>query len=240
MTDTTPAAISRDRHRIDRALRKAFAADPLDRMLADYRVLTASDVLRFDVHWLGRRGSPGRIEPLHATDRLQLRPLRILRGFLYRLQAGFNIPCRVEAGEGTARWVKRPGHGFVVDITSGGGVVDGTGRLGGFAWHQSLRRLRDGTLTCAAQDRICCAWGLTSASLPFWRGPSGPFAWLTPDNRFVLADLAGWGCPVLLDAVWRVGGDYPSFSGSAPGSAADAPAILDPGLAVPSPPRVRG
>ena len=150
------------------------------------------------------------------------------------------VPCRVEAGEGTARWVKRPGHGFVVDITSGGGVVDGTGRLGGFAWHQSLRRLRDGTLTCAAQDRICCEWGPTSASLPFWRGPSGPFAWLTPDNRFVLADLDGWGCPVLLDAVWRVGGDHPSFSGSAPGSAADAPAILDPGLAVPSPPRVRG
>ena len=202
MTDTT--LTPRERERIERALQKAFAADPMDGMLQDYRPMTAADVLRFDVHWLGPVGRPGRIEPLHATDRMRAaKPLRILRGFLHRLEAGFNTPSRVKTGEGTGSHVTRPGHGFVTEITSGGGIVDGTGRMGGFAWNQALRRMRDGTLRSAAQDRICDAWGFSSRTAPFWRGPSGPFAWVRPDNRFVLADLDGWGCPVLLDAVWR-------------------------------------
>ena len=82
--------------------------------------------------------------------------------------------------------------------------MDGTGRMGGFAWNQALKkRVRDGTLRSAAQDRISAAWGFSSRTVPFWKGPSGPFAWVRPDSRFVLADLDGWGCPVLLDAVWR-------------------------------------
>ena len=203
MTDTTPTPTLRERERIGRALQKAFAADPIDRMLHDYRPMTAADVLRFDVHWLGPVGRPGRIEPLHATDRMRVKPLRILRGFLHRLEAGYNTPCRVKAGEGTACHVTRPGHGFVTEITSGDGIVDGTGRMGDLAWNQALRRVRDGTLRSAAQDRICNAWGFSLRTVPFWRGPSGPFAWVRPDSRFVLADLDGWGCPVLLDAVWR-------------------------------------
>ena len=170
--------------------------------------MTAADVLRFDVHWLAVN-RPGRIEPLHITDRMKVKPLRILRGFLHRLEAGFNTPGHVTAGEGTARHVTRPGHGFVTEITSGDGIVDGTGRMGGFAWNQALRRVRDETLKAPAQDRICDARGFSSQTVPFWSGPSGPFAWVRPDNRFVLADLDGWGCPVLLDAVWRPENETP-------------------------------
>ena len=203
MSDTTPTPTPSERERIEKDLQKAFAADPMDRMLQDYRPMTLADVLRFDVHWLGPVGRPGRIEPLHATDRMGVKPLRILRGFLHRLDAGFNTPCRVRAGEGTASHVTRPGHGFVTEITSGGGMVDGTGRMGDLAWNQAVRRVRDGTLRSAVQDRICKAWGFSMGNVPFWRGSSGPFAWVRPDSRFVLADLDGWGCPVLLDAVWR-------------------------------------
>ena len=146
MTDTTPTPTARERERIDRALQKAFAADPMDRMLQDYRPMTAADILRFDVHWLGPMDRPGRIEPRYATDRMKVKPLRILRGFLHRLDAGFNTPERVRAGGEMAGHVTRPGHGFVTQITSGGGIVDGTGRMGGLAWNQALRRLRDGTL----------------------------------------------------------------------------------------------
>ena len=200
MTDTTPTP--RERERIENALQKAFAADPMDRMLQDYRPMTVADVLRFDVHWLGPVGRPGRIEPLHATDRIRVKPLRILRGFLHRLEAGFNTPRRVKAGEGTASRVTRPGHGFVTEITSGHGIVHGTGRMGDFAWNQAVRR-RDGTLRIAAQGRISNAWGFSMGNVSFWSGSSGPFAWVRQDSRFVLADLDGWGCPVLLDAVWR-------------------------------------
>ena len=209
MTDTTPRPTPKERERIGRALQKAFAADPMDRMLQGYRPMTAADVLRFDVHWLGPVGQPGRIEPLHATDRMKARPLRILRGFLYRLEAGFNTPRRVRAGDEGARHVTRPGHGFVTEITSGDGIldgtgVDGTGRMRDFAWDQALRRVRDGSLRSAAQDRICDAWGFSlRTALPFWTGASGPFAWVRPDSRFVLADPDGSGCPVLLTAVWR-------------------------------------
>ena len=205
MTDTTPTPTPtpREHERIERALQKAFAADPMDKMLQDYRPMTAADVLRFDVHWLGPMNRPGRIEPLSATDRMKVKPLRILRGFLHRLKAGFNTPERVKAGEEAAGHVTRRGHGFVTQITSGGGIVDGTGRMGDLAWNQALRRVRDGTLRIPVQRRISDAWGFSLRTLPFWKGPSGPYAWLTPDNRFVLADLDGWGCPVLLDAVWR-------------------------------------
>lgn len=203
MTDTTPTPTPREHERIEEALRKAFATDPMDGMLQDYRPMTVSDVLRFDVHWLGPVGRPGRIEPLYATDRMRVKPLRILRGFLHRSEAGFSAPRRVKAGEGTASHVTQPGHGFVTEITSGDGIVDGTGRMGDFAWRQAVRRVRDGTLKSAAQDRICNAWGFSSQNVPFWSGPSGPFAWIRPDSRFVLADLDGWGCPVLLEAVWR-------------------------------------
>ena len=134
---------------------------------------------------------------------MNVKRLRILRGFLPRLEAGFNIPERAKAGEEPAGHVRRPGHGFVTEVTSGGGIMDGTGRMGGFASNQALRRVRDGTLKSAAQDRICDAWGFSSQTVPFWKGPSGPYAWLRPDNRFVLADLDGWVCPMLLDAVWQ-------------------------------------
>lgn len=201
--DTTPTPTPRERERIEAALRKAFAADPMDGMLQDYRPMRVADVLRFDVHWLDLVGRPGRIEPLYATDRMKVKPLRILRGFLHRLEAGFNAPRRVRAGEGTASRVTRPGHGFVTEITSGDGIVDGTGRMGDFAWKPALRRVQNGTLKIAAQKRISNAWGFSSRTVPFWKGSSGPFAWVRPDSRFVLADLDGWGCPVLLDAVWR-------------------------------------
>ena len=184
------------------ALEKAFRADPIDTMLEDYRPLTTSDVLRFDVHWLGRGGEAGHIEPLQPTNRMRTRPLRILRGFLHRLDAGFNTPEGVEAGQETASHVARPGHGLVTVVTSGGGIVDGTGRVGGFAWKNALRR-QDGSLRLSAKNRIYRCWGLTSESTPFWDGPSGPFAWLTPNDRFVLADLDGWGCRVLVDAMWH-------------------------------------
>ena len=203
MTDTRPTPTPTERERIERALQKAFVADPIDEMLQNYRTMTAADVLRFDVHWLGPVGRPGRIESLYATDRMRIRPLRVLRGFLHRLEAGFNVPRRVNAGEDGANHVSRPGHGFVTEITSADGIVDGTGQMGGFAWNPALRRVRDGTLKSAVQDRICHAWGFSSRTAPFWKGPSGPFAWVRPDGRFVLADLDGWGCPVLLDAVWR-------------------------------------
>ena len=201
MTDTTPTP--KERERIERALQKAFAADPMDQILQDYRPMTAADVLRFDVHWLGSVDQPGRIEPLYATDRMKVKPLRILRGFLHRLEASVNTPGRVNAGEGTASHVTPPGYGFVTQITSGGGIVDGTGRMGGFAWNEALRRVRDGGLTKAAQRRICDVWGFSLRIAPFSIGRSGPHAWVRPDSRFVLADLDGWGCPVLLDAVWR-------------------------------------
>ena len=203
MMGTTPTPTPRERERIEKALQKAFAADPIDRMLQDYRPMTVADVLRFDVHWMGPVGRPGRIEPLHTTDRMEVKPLRILRGFLHRLEAGFNTPRRVKAGEATAIRVTRPGHGFVAVVTSGDGIVDGTGRMGDFAWNQALRRVRNGTLKIAAQKRICNVWGFSSRTVPFWQGSSGPFAWVRPDRRFVLADCDGWGCPVLLDAVWR-------------------------------------
>ena len=203
MRDTTPTPTPNERERIDRALEKAFAADPMDGMLEDYRRMTVADVLRFDVHWRGPVGRPGRIEALYATDRMRIKPLKILRGFLHRLEAGFGTPRRVKAGDERASRVTRPGHGFVTLITSMDGIVDGTGRMGGFAWKQPLRRVRDGNLKIAAQHRICAAWGFSLRNKPFWTGPSGPYAWVRRDSRFVLADLDGWGCPVLMDAVWR-------------------------------------
>ena len=133
---------------------------------------------------------------------MNVRPLRVLRGFLQRLDAGYGTPQRVESGRETASHVKRAGHGFVTTVTAGGGIFDGTGRMGGFGWKDSLRR-SDGTLRTAVQYRICTAWGLTSNGGAFWKGPSGPTTWTRPDGRFVFADNDGWGCPVLLDAVWR-------------------------------------
>ena len=77
MTDTTPTPTPGECERIEKALRKAFAADPIDRMRQDYRPMTVAHVLRFDVHWVGSEGRPGRIEPLHATDCMEVKPLRI-------------------------------------------------------------------------------------------------------------------------------------------------------------------
>ena len=179
------------------------AADPTDPILEQYRALTADDALRFDVHWLGPSGCPGRIEPLYETDRLWTRPLRMLRGFLHRLDAGFNAPTRAEAGQGTVRHVKRPGYGLLTVITSVAGSSGRTGWLNELPWIPSVRRARDGWVRRAPLDRICAAWGLASNGSPFWKGSSGPHAWLRPDGRFILADTDGWGSPVLLDAIWR-------------------------------------
>ncbi len=87
MTDTAPTPTSWERERIQRAC----AADPMDQMFQDYRPMTAGDVLRFDAHWLGLLDRPGRI------DRMRIKPLRILRDFLHRLEAGLNTPCRPPA-----------------------------------------------------------------------------------------------------------------------------------------------
>ena len=73
MMGTTPTPTPRARERIEKALQKAFAADPIDRMLQDYRPMTVADVLRFDVHWMGPVGRPGRIEPLKT------RPMEVKR-----------------------------------------------------------------------------------------------------------------------------------------------------------------
>ena len=204
MTHTTaPTPTAKEREKIEHALNRAFASDPIDRMLPGYRPLTTEDVLRFDVHWLGRIGAPGSIEPLWRTNRMNIKPLRILRGFLQRLEAGYATPHRVNAGEQTASQVKRAGHGFVTNICAYGEILNGTGRLGDFAWSNAVLRKHDKGLRAPAQDRIRATWGLTSNGGPFWNGPSGPFAWTRPDGRFVLADNDGWGCPLLLDAVWR-------------------------------------
>ena len=204
MTDTTaPTPTAKERDKIEHALKRAFASDPIDRMLPGYRPLTTEDVLRFDVHWLGRIGAPGSIEPLWATNRLNIKPLRILRGFLQRLEAGYSAPQRVNAGEQAAIHVKRAGHGFMTNICDDGGILDGTGMMGEFPWNSALRRKHDNALRAPAQDRIWATWGVTSNGGPFWKGASGPFAWTRPDGRFVLADTDGWGCPVLLDAIWR-------------------------------------
>ena len=200
--DTRPAT-ARERKLIENALERAFASDPIDRMLPDYRPLTTDDVLRFDVHWLGRVDEPGWIEPLWATNRLKIKPLRILRGFLQRLDAGYSAPQRINAGEQPAIHVKRRGHGFMTNICDHGGILDGTPRMGGFAWNSALRRKHDNALKSPVLDCIWATWGVTSNGRAFWKGPSGPFAWTRPDGRFVLADMDGWGCPVLLDAIWR-------------------------------------
>ena len=122
-------------------LKRAFKADPMDRMLQDYRPMTTADVLRFDVHQMGDPGKPGEIRPLYMTDwRMTPRPLRILRGFLHRLDSGFHAPVRVIGGDQPAPDVTRPGHGLVTLTTTPEGVIDASGEIGNFAWNQELRR----------------------------------------------------------------------------------------------------
>ena len=184
MTDTTPTP--REGERIKRALQRAFAADPMDRMLPG---LPADDgggrpAVRRPLAGPGR--PPGRIEPLHATDRMKVKPLRILRGFLHRLDAGFNTFRRVNAGEGTASHVKRPGHGFVTEITSGDGILDGTGRMGGFAWNQALTCIvREGRESVT--DGAC----LTASGASRTRRRTRQEAWSGPSRRRAVAE-AKW------------------------------------------------
>ena len=143
MTDTTPNPGPGDRALIERRLKSTFQTDPMDRLLQDYRPMTRADVLRFDVHQTGEPGQPGKITPLYRTDwRMTPRPLRILRGFLHRLDSGFHAPVRVTGGEQPAPNVTRPGHGLVTLVTSPQGVIDASGEIGNFAWNEGLRRKR--------------------------------------------------------------------------------------------------
>ena len=204
MTDATPNPGPGDRALIENGLKRAFQADPMDRMLQDYRPMTVADVLRFDVHQTGESGQRGEITPLYRTDsRMTPRPLRILRGFLHRLDGGFHAPVRVTGGEQPAPNVRRPGHGLVTLVTSPQGVIDASGEIGDFAWNEGLRRKRGTGFTRSSLDRIYHGWGWATLSNALLSRPSGPYAWLRPDGRFVLADTDGGGCPVLLDAVWR-------------------------------------
>ena len=88
-------------------------------------------------------------------------------------------------------------------MTSPQGVIDASGEIGNFAWNEGLRRKRGTGFKNSSRDRIYHGWGWTTLSNALLSRPSGPYAWLRPDGRFVLADTDGGGCPVLLDAVWR-------------------------------------
>ena len=204
MTDATPNPGPGDRALIEKGLKSTFQTDPMDRMLHEYRPMTVADVLRFDVHQMGEPGQTGEITPLYRTDWLMTpRPLQILRGFLHRLDSGFHAPVRVTSGDQPAPHVTRPGHGLVTLVTSPQGVIDASGEIGNFNWNGALRRKRGTGFTNKSRDRIYHGWGWATLSNALLRGPSGPYAWLRPDGRFVLADTDGQGCPVLLDAVWR-------------------------------------
>ena len=192
--------------KIEARIRRATQNDPMDQLLDEYRRLTVEDILRIDVHWYrgwyeGRTNQrPGRIEPLFQTNRMKVSPLRMLRGFLYRLDRGIAKP---QTDQQVWRHVKRPGHGVVYNLNETDGLVDGTGCFGDLPWKLQARRMHRGGLKCAVQDQICRTWGWSMGNCSFWDGPSGPYLWERPDGRFIAADHDAGGDPTLIDLVWR-------------------------------------
>ena len=168
---STPVPTTAQLKVIETRIRRATRNDPIDKLLDEYRRLTVDDVLRFDVHWYrgwfeGRGNHQrGRIEPLFKTNRMNINPLRVLRGFLYRLDRGIAKP---QTDDRVWQYVKRPGQGVVYNLHESDGLVDGTGCFGDLPWKLHARRMRGEGLKCAAQDQICSTWGWT-------RGNSGVF-----------------------------------------------------------------
>lgn len=192
--------------KISMAIRRSMERDSVEKMLSDYRPLTVDDVLEWDVHWLGPVGRSGRIQPLHETNRLQVRSLQVLRGFLYRVSIGRMPSVTVTAGEEDAQRVRTKGTlEYCGEITSFsnppelGVIYKMIGPEHGYRWRRDLFR-RDGTLSVGAVRRVSSLW---SPMTTFWRGSSGPHVWRQKNGRYLLADTDGWGCPVFETAVVR-------------------------------------
>lgn len=193
-----PAPPRSTEEKIERAIALAAAGDPVEAMLGGpLRPLTPEDVLGFSVHWLGPVGQAGRIAPLHETDRLRPKPLRAIRGFLHRLDAGLIHFKEVEAGGEEANRMRGPGRASMTEINS---FSAGLGRIPFEKLPWKSRHLRrDGFLKAASADTVI-RWWLDSK--PFWRGPSGPHCWKRADGTgLVLTNCDGWGCPVFEEAV---------------------------------------
>ena len=202
----TPTPTTAQLRAIKARIERAVQNDPVDALLADYRALTIEDVLRVDVHWYTgwsnttKPARSGYVEPLFRTNRMRIKPLRVLRGFLYRLEQGVAEP---ETNARIWQHVSRPGHGVVYNLHSSNGRATGSGYFGGLGWKPQALRKRDKGMSCAAQDTVCRIWGWDGGNTGFWDGPSGPYLWERADGRFVTADHDAWGDPTLIDLVWR-------------------------------------
>ena len=217
-TDSTPRPTRKEREQLRKQVEKAMANDPVDRLLHDYRALTPDDVLRFDVHWYKgwRASDPGSlrgfVEPLFRTDRTRIRPLRMLRGFLYRLERGIAFPDEKRDPEHYV-YVSRPGRGVVYNLSTPSTVGDPKS-VDNLPWRPETLRKRDPTPTTVSYDRLYWTWGWSGCN-EFWEGPSGPYLWQRPDGRFITADQDAWGDPALIDLVWRPEEPPPDTAGSA-------------------------
>ncbi len=204
--NTTPTPTAAQRRKIKAEIERAVQNDPIDALLDDYRPLSVEDILRFDVHWYrgwskgSNAAQKGDVEPLFQTNRMRIRPLRVLRGFLYRLDKGIAKP---ETDAAVWKDVDRPGHGVVYNLHSSNGLVNGSGYFGDLPWKAHAFRKRGKGMTCAVQHKISSTWGWSTNNNSFWDGPSGPYLWERPDGRFIAADRDAWGDPALIDLVWR-------------------------------------
>ena len=148
---------------------------------------------------------------------MRVRPLRVLRGFLYRLGEGHR-----QARDGPRRLAacRPPGPRVVYNLDDSNGVGNGSGYFGDLPWKPHAFRKRGEGMTCAVQSKICSTWGWSTNNTGFWDGPSGPHLWERSDGRFIAADHDAWGDPALIDLVWqgkaaciRLPGDSPINTG---------------------------
>ena len=201
--NTTPTPTAPQLEKINARVERAGRNDPIDALLDDYRPLSAEDILRFDVHWYkgwsqGTNSAlKGHVEPLFQTNRMGIKPLRALRGFLYRLDRGIAKP---QTNTSIWKHVERPGHGVVYNLHDSDGLVNGSGYFGDLPWKPHAFRRSGKGMRCAVQDTICSTWGW-STNTGFWDGPSGPYLWERPDGRFITADHDAWGDPALITTV---------------------------------------
>ena len=138
----------------------------------------------------------GYVEPLFRTNRMRVRPLRVLRGV--PVPAGRRGIAKPETDPVVWQHVDRPGHGSSTTWTTR--TESGTGRATSAIspWKPHAFRKRGEGMTCAVQSKICSTWGWSTNNTGFWDGPSGPYLWERSDGRFIAADHDAWGDPALI------------------------------------------
>ena len=201
--NTAPAPTAKEREKLQARVNHAMENDPIDGLLEGYRPLSVDDVLRFDVHWYHGWADflphKGEVVPLFRTNRVRKTPLRVLRGFLYRLERGMAKP---ETDPNNWLHVKRPGHAVVYNVHRWNGLVGEPDCIGNLPWKPHALR-KSGGMTAGSLDTVYKTWGGAGNNTGFYDGPSGPYLWERPDGRFITADNDAWGDPALIDLVWR-------------------------------------